>query len=367
MCTPVIIAISSIFTLFILLALITIYYAFYVVCNNNKDKISLTAKIWRYIFILATSFVIGYYPIMRWQSCFDYNDYQNVKKMNPLWFFAYGAQIIILNIIFFNKIVNIFQETALKIKKAVQNIYKTLFIFQGITLFLLIILIVLRVFVKKKILQSLYSKLIAVILVLSLLIMISLSVLFVRRVLSVYKTAMKEQHKDENIIGTVTKATVLILISTSITFFHTVIFFLYTSKKRTDGSVQQLTARAIGNYIGFIDCYSNFVIAMLFSRSFGDFYGKMCAFTDRKCRICWLRIIHKDCCTDFNEWSKNNIHLQSVVSHSTITHSETNAHKSHSEMSTESKDKSQTAPTITANSQSPDFAHQTNTDQNVVI
>eukprot|EP01084_Bolivina_argentea_P275452 469769_1 len=337
MCTPVIIVISIVFTLLVCLALLTIFYAFYIVCKN-KEQIPNTSKTIRIIFMVATTFTIAYYPVIRWRSCFDPDDYIMLQSfVNPIWMLAYGTQIITLCILFFNKIVQIFVGTSLEFSKLTQNTYKIVFIFQIVNVCGVAITFFLSKMTNIYILYKLYSLLVSFgVFLMSIMVMISLTILFIHKLVYVYKKAMSvqkqsEKNNESHLVTSITKLTLLISISTSITFTHLMVFFLYSSKTDQQSNIQALISTAIGSYIGFIDCYSNFVITMLSSKVFGIYYDKMCTGIAAKCRMCWIRIIDSNCCKE-----QSNQTLEMVMNHSVT-----------SETSIERKNKSQSDPGFT--------------------
>ena len=123
--------------------------------------------------------------------------------------------------------------------------------------------------------------------------MLSLNIMFIRKLVIVYKsTAGSVQsvsgnnHNHESLITPITKLTVLLSFSVGSVILNiiAIIIQIFISTRLT---------WFIGQLVGVMDLYSNFLNVMLTHAVFNDYYQILCGRVDISCRNCWMRVINK--------------------------------------------------------------------------
>ena len=124
--------------------------------------------------------------------------------------------------------------------------------------------------------------LIGIVVVIIIGIMIGLMVLYIRKLINVYKLSEGDQY----FMGIITKTTICTLISLSFFFFAYIPFF----------AVQSMTGYSywILDLAVITDIYSNYICVIVAYPMFGTYYVKLCGKLDVKCRLCWGRMIGID-------------------------------------------------------------------------
>ena len=111
--------------------------------------------------------------------------------------------------------------------------------------------------------------------------MISMVILFVYRLIQVYKT----EHDNEILIGAITKITILVSISVSVTMVDLVTTTLYRYVAHS------ILLQWIFSYVALFDVYTNFICVIMCYKMFKKYYQNVCSCMDIKCRICWNKLI----------------------------------------------------------------------------
>ena len=121
--------------------------------------------------------------------------------------------------------------------------------------------------------------------------MISLTILFIKKLIVVYrKTYNSDQNIQNNehekgLLAPITRLTVLVTLSLSSTC-------LLVISQVIRGFYDNQGTRFLVYVVGSSNLYINFVNAMLANKMFKHWYKRICGLLDMKCRECWMRWIH---------------------------------------------------------------------------
>eukprot|EP01083_Nonionella_stella_P026133 71962_1 len=292
-CTVAVQVVSSVFTLIVVALLWTIVFIIYIIIFDGKDYLSKTATLLRIVFITSTVIALCYYPFFRWRPCLAFN----FQSLDLIFYISYGVQTVSLALLFLSLMRKIFESSSFAISKRTENIYIAICICCA----LLIGLLCLSVWTDAYMMKVLLSTLLMCVYIA---VMISLTMLFIHKLVSVYQSTAKSlssnattgcSDSQSRLVTAITKLTILMALSTSITIVNTITNLLY-SLTRTE------SMRIVANCIGVMDLFSNLVNAMLCYRTFSDYYYKICITLDSKCRVCWVNVI-KDETTDMRRLS----------------------------------------------------------------
>ena len=111
---------------------------------------------------------------------------------------------------------------------------------------------------------------------------LSLTILFIKKLLSVHSgTENANSNSDNRILKTVTK-TIILQITSSITQF---ILPLFLSIPYSNNEVLFYSLYQVDIGI-FLDGYTNFLCIVMSYSFFNPLYSKLCGCIDKKCRIC---------------------------------------------------------------------------------
>ena len=120
-----------------------------------------------------------------------------------------------------------------------------------------------------------------------LLVTISLVILFIHKLVQVYRNLNEREHNKETefLMEPITKVTILSSISLFITLMNAFLWGIYNFSGNP---------RIIWNicvYISTLDLYSNFICVLFCEKAFKDKYFMICSCLDLKCRDCWRSIV----------------------------------------------------------------------------
>eukprot|EP01083_Nonionella_stella_P043961 118574_1 len=194
------------------------------------------------------------------QSVFDVID-----VARPL---CYMLQLYFLLLVFFLRLCYVFKGTALRLSNVCVKVYK--FIFCTIP-FCLILGAFVYTFSHVSILRLLVlipAFLLVVILI------ISVVVLFIQKLMQVYKCA----GHDEALMGIITKTAILSLLSITMTILSPTCLAISMS-------VPNVHVQWVANVFVLLDVYTNFVCVALCDRYYSTYYFKICGCLDRRCHV----------------------------------------------------------------------------------
>ena len=96
---------------------------------------------------------------------------------------------------------------------------------------------------------------------------------------------LNNNKNDRNLVTPITRLTILIsltmIVSLSLVITQLLRAFVVTE-----------TTRFVVQSIGALNLYTNFVSAMLTNKMFNGYYRRLCGILDRKCKICWMKVIN---------------------------------------------------------------------------
>ena len=313
MCEVFILVSGCIYTFIVSILWITVIYACYIIAfKNKKEKLSKKAQILHIIFVITSVFAIGYYPFLRWDEYCTNKQYIAIiysPILINIWDWCFKIQFVSLGVLFLMKIIFIFDSTMFEISKWIINIYITITIIGTIGVIILGFLAIFH-------LWSIYFIILALLQLIFLFFMISLTVLFIRKLIIVYKNAHiappgspRSQSSGDNdmsntvnsnsdagqnnhdkgppMVRVITKLTILISLSLIMTLLSMIInlFHVFTQTQIT---------RLMAQTFGVIDLYTNFMCAVLTYKCFDHHYDKICSLLHRKCMKCCMNMIHGD-------------------------------------------------------------------------
>lgn len=206
--------------------------------------------------------------------CHDITIYNFI---NYLYTLAYTSQTFLLLAILFARLYFVFNGTAYALSPRLIKAYWIFYILTGI-----MFLIAGYAF------ANLYNTFIGLILVgLGFLFYLSLAiilmVLFIRKLIQVYKGL----DSDPTLIATITKTGLLCIVSISSTILLVILTLLTPSTKSVH--VNLIVGVATTN-----DLATNFWCTILSFKAFDHWYLKICGCCDSKCKLCWHRCAGKD-------------------------------------------------------------------------
>ena len=251
-----------------------------IVAEMNKFSTRLT------IAILTSTFLwIICHDITKWiGQCFNLESSVSYIIFSSLATALYAIQSFILLIIFFERLDIVFNGTSFVVSKCTKNIYKFLFISTPI---LVVIAICLFQY------TLIFSILAGVVLLLFIGLMISLVILFIIKLVNVYKSSGMSENTgaDKSVVSAITKTTILTTISVSMTLVNAIVAIW---RLNTDN----IYIIWFQNYFVLLDVYTNFLCVILSYTAFVKYYQTLCKCMDIKCRSCWVRIIYAGSCCD---------------------------------------------------------------------
>ena len=201
------------------------------------------------------------------------------KLLTNISGFLYMLQLYSLWSILFLRLYIVFQGSVYELSKY------TLILF--ITMFILLPIIAANLFnpaipgnYKRILLFSLFM--------LSIIIFLSISVLFLYKLVMIFKTVENQNEnvngKDNTFLLLITKNTILVMISISFSMinFVSVIFF---------PDNEQISLGYIRHFMFLFDIFTNFICVTLAYQCFKGYYDIFCGSLDRRCQVLCMRMI----------------------------------------------------------------------------
>ena len=288
-CTSLSLTANSLYTVIVGLFFISILYTCVIIYHRSlKEKLSGTAKSLQIIFLISSLITVGYYPCIRWgyplNPCIIESKYYTIL----LAFFnmCYGVQCTALTLLFYITMVRVFRGTPFSISNCAQNIYQIIFTFSGMGIISMGIIISVG---------AEWFLIASGLLLIYIITMISLTILFIRKLMVVYGQASRSHNDNSRVVldtekdnanhkalmAPITKLTILISLSLLMSLLQIVMISIRVVH------LSELTGFMV-HTSGVIDVYTNFVNAMLANKIFDDYYNKICGPLDSKCRTCCM-------------------------------------------------------------------------------
>ena len=185
----------------------------------------------------------------------------------------YGLQYYLLLFVLFIRLYLVFKNTKFELSKTTINIYKFVFI---LSVLLIISIAPIQIFLAHAPIIILSSQ--ALMLLLAIVLNVSLSILFIYKLVQVNKD--QDVRNNGNLLDIITKNTILTVISNCATIL--VILGMVLSIIVPDHNVYWVFT--VNVLVQYMDVYTNFICIALTFRCFISFYGNICGLLDRKCK-----------------------------------------------------------------------------------
>eukprot|EP01083_Nonionella_stella_P087832 244520_1 len=258
-----------------ILVLFVIYVLCTIISTRNEEQTLRTDRITGYIFIIFTILGIACHGTYTVLECYDteYLFYIVLAMYN----LSFGVQSYLLLLIFFNKLKAIFNRSPRRLSNLTKACYNIMFVVLPLYM---VVTIAIYVIDPAIVIESLYFGVIFLILFIALI--TSLAILFIYKLLSVYKcNAINLNQYDPELVAVITKTTILMGISVTTTLIDTINTII-----SDDNSVYAWICYLITT----VDLFTNFLCIMLQFKPFKHYYILLCSCFDTKCRLCWASI-----------------------------------------------------------------------------
>lgn len=291
--TPTYITGSVIFTLIVALlwfSILYVCYLLYISKSDNKTKTPSKKESWIprliqmlfVIVIIISLATIGYYPFLKWEYCAKYN--ANSEITFVIYFFApwiwlYQIQNIALSLIFFLKIIYVFKGTSFELSKSVKCTYSIIYIVLSLSGIALLI----WAFEDN---QNDFKYLFIGALLLYMTIMLSMTILFIQRLVKIYRMdAGNNNQNEKQLVTPITRLTILVSISMIITLLFCIILLI-------ESFTRTIMMEYIASCAAVADLYTNWVTAMLTDKRLENkLYFRVCGYPHNGCNNCWIKVL----------------------------------------------------------------------------
>ena len=298
----VILTIFSIICIGLECIVVYIFYRLIAERNNIVAEMSKTSQRLGILFVIATFLWIATHSSAQWlEFCFLSSDF-----LWDIWStiatLLYVIQTFILLIIFFEKLTVVFEGTQFIVSSFTKTMYKIIFSFIPIGTIIAISLY------QSKLIFSIFA---GILLFMFISLMISLVILFVFKLIQVYKQLgmnaddNKEIHGNKSVVSAITKTTILTSTSIIITFLNGIVAMIRLNNPNN------AYLAWIANLFVLLDVYTNFLCVIMCYKAFGRYYKNFCKCFDIKCRKCWVNIIYAGNCCDEDLMTQ----MHTVISH----------------------------------------------------
>ena len=129
---------------------------------------------------------------------------------------------------------------------------------------------------------------------------VSLVVLFVYKLIQVYRHLNEREYNEETefLMEPITKVTILCSISLAMSLMFCILMGIFSV------NFNYILGKFL-NYLSTMDMYTNFLCIVLCDKMFKQRYLCLCSFVDKKCRLCWKRIVIEDMDEDEERYKQN--------------------------------------------------------------
>eukprot|EP01083_Nonionella_stella_P186754 684668_1 len=258
------------------LVVFAIYVLFKFISAIREEKLSKFGKTCSVIFLISTPIALLFWGLISTSRCTGLP--HEFLFFPAIFIVLYVTQSITLLLIFFNRILNVFRPTKFGLSHCTTNVYIALFVFELISGALMGIAYILEM-------GTIALVLIALFFVTLVILIISLVILFIYKLMQVYKCM--EEESSTMLATVITKTTILFSISVVATFMDYITIFLRTE------TPNNRVLNWIQEYITICDLCTNFLCTIMSFKSFKMYYSKICACLDSKCRSCWAEVVNR--------------------------------------------------------------------------
>lgn len=280
MCDTTVVALSITFTIIACLLCLTVIYTFYKLLSNLKhETMTKLGQQCGIVFSITTLLAMVLNVIQCCGKCLFGITYSYYQVLFVLYNLTFAISTLLLLIIFFVRIKNVFHKTPFKLSQKSSIAYYSIFMVIIILTMVTIALYIICTDVCRRISTFLAS----MVLLLIVIVMISMVILFINRLIKVYKS----DNDNGLLIAAITRITILCTISVSMTVIDSITTSLYRNV------TNYIYIQWIFNYIALFDLYTNFICVILCYKSFKGIYENICSCCDKLCRVCWMKIIDK--------------------------------------------------------------------------
>eukprot|EP01084_Bolivina_argentea_P252958 424781_1 len=268
---------NGIFTVFfaIICTLLSVFALFVLFKYLKNTKVESATKIVHrcgVVFLIASILALLCNGTRQLFLCFGIYGY---LFMYIGYLISTGIQLYLLLLIYYLRLQFIFAATALALSKVTNVIYISLFVFLPIYVAFVIIIIIVA--------NNMRAMFMATYFFLFIMIMSSLVILFIFKLIQVYK--LSPETNNDQLVTAITKTTILTSISLGSTFMSVIgnVIFPFVG----------VAIQWVCHYISLMDLLTNFVCIMMSYNAFRMYYVLLCPFCDSKCRVCCSRIVTK--------------------------------------------------------------------------
>lgn len=256
-----------------------IYFCCTLYVASLNEPLTRNVKLLRAIFLVSSISTVLCYPLIRWKLCITRNPVIGYVIYST-FSFSYGASCTAWCILLYLSIIKVFIGTSFSISNCIQKMYRILFVIQVLCVLSMLMTTILFGAL------TIYFRFLAVFsLLLYIFTVMSLTILFIQRLVVVYMNT--DNQRNQGLVSSVTRLTILISLSTITSLFLIIIQSLRAVMET------ELTEFLVHS-VGLINLYTNFVSAMLTNKMFDSYYKKLCGALDMKCKKCWIRILDAD-------------------------------------------------------------------------
>eukprot|EP01083_Nonionella_stella_P143980 448573_1 len=247
---------------------------FYHICVHHKEEhMSRFIQRSQYTFITATICVVLMNGTTKLLYCADSETFIAILLL--LWLALFAIQSYLLLLIFYIKLKKVFMKSPLRLSKNTNRAYTVMFIALpcGAVIGIGVFFVHPTVFVW---IEIMFLLLFAAL-------MISLVVLFIYKLVQVYKRAAASE-KDEDLVAVITQTTLLATISIFLTIVNAINTAMYSA-------VDNIVYQWICHYIVLFDIITNFICVIIGFKIFKQTYYALCFHLDTHCRSCCRHIV----------------------------------------------------------------------------
>eukprot|EP01084_Bolivina_argentea_P088060 158978_1 len=245
-----------------------------------KDTEQIVDRYPRYIFLIMTISTFTSNGITKVLRCNNSKPIL-ISTFSLLWLASFAIQSYLLLWIFFVRLKKVFKKSPLRLSN-ISN-YTYIGMFSG--MIILCFIGTICIFVQPELMGFIELAFLG----LFAMVMLSLVLLFVYKLIRVYRINSGMDNKDEDLISAITKTTLLTTISISITITNGIFTALWDSENN-------IVFRWFCHYIVLVDVFTNFICIIMSYKIYKGYYLVICRFIDSKCR---------DCCTYTAQMDEN--------------------------------------------------------------
>eukprot|EP01083_Nonionella_stella_P094220 264288_1 len=270
-CSPLITISLIVHVIVCIMYLCLAVYALYTFLLKEKEllkSMSKTAKCFEISFLIATiGSLTSNIPLSLARCILE--DYDELFVIS--WTCFSGIQAFLVLVLFFQRLVVVFEKTRLRLKQVTMNAYQIIFI----VLTTYIILAMILIFGLQ--LQNILIAMFVVFMIAFMSLNISMVILFIYKLMQTIQSIAP----DPSLISAITKLTILNTISISVTVTYTIMNAAFLSVASPNPWMN-----IVWDLISTLDVFTNFCCIALCYKSFKTYYTKVCSCADTRCQMC---------------------------------------------------------------------------------